>query len=95
MQAAEIDLDLQTRPSEGPNTSSMWIWRTSVQWFPRYFIHKQKSHRPKTELYGRLTDLPCKSVSRASRDCNKPSISSNCWENTSPVVLHQQNSQHM
>ena len=23
-------LDLETRPSEGPNTSSMWIWRKSV-----------------------------------------------------------------
>jgi len=25
-----FDLDLQTRPSEGPNTSSVWIWRKSV-----------------------------------------------------------------
>ena len=31
------DLDLQTHPSEGPNTSSVWIWRN------RYFIHKQKN----------------------------------------------------
>ena len=38
-----FDLDLQTRPSEGPNTSSVWIWRKSVQRFPRYFIHKQKT----------------------------------------------------
>jgi len=37
--------DLQTSPSKGPNTSSMWIWRKSVQLFQRYFIHKQKSHR--------------------------------------------------
>jgi len=29
--AAEIDLNLWTRPSEGPNTSSMWICRKSVQ----------------------------------------------------------------
>jgi len=28
-QAAEIGLELQTRPSEGPNTSSPWIWRKS------------------------------------------------------------------
>ena len=35
-QAAEIDLDLQTRPSEAANTSSVWIWRKSVQRFPRY-----------------------------------------------------------
>jgi len=39
----ESDIDLQSRPSEGPNTSSVWIWRKSVQWFRRYFIHKQKS----------------------------------------------------
>ena len=36
-------LDLQTRPSDWPNTSSMWIWRKSVHRFPRYFIHKQKN----------------------------------------------------
>ena len=40
-----FDTDLQTRLSEGPNTSSLWIWHKSVQWFRRYFIHKQKSHR--------------------------------------------------
>jgi len=28
-------------PSEGPNTSSVWNWRKSVQRFPRYFIHKK------------------------------------------------------
>jgi len=26
--------NLRTRPSEGPNTSSVWIWRKSVQRFP-------------------------------------------------------------
>ena len=26
-----FDRDLQTRPSVGPNTSSVWIWRKSVQ----------------------------------------------------------------
>jgi len=36
-----FDLDIQTRPSEGPNTSSLWIWCKSVQ-RSRYFIHKQK-----------------------------------------------------
>jgi len=35
------DSDIQTHPSERPNTSSMWLWRKSAQWFPRYFIHKQ------------------------------------------------------
>jgi len=40
-----FDRDLQTRPSEGSNTSSVWIWRKSVHRFSRYFIHKQKSQR--------------------------------------------------
>jgi len=40
-----FDLDIQTRPSEGPNMSSVWIWRKSVQRFPRYFIHKQKTQK--------------------------------------------------
>jgi len=38
-----FDLDFQTRFSKGLNTSSMRIWRKSVQQFPRYFIHKQKT----------------------------------------------------
>jgi len=37
-----FDLDLQTRPNEGPNASYVWILRKSVQWLARYFIHKQK-----------------------------------------------------
>jgi len=41
------DLDLQTCPSEGPDTSSVWIWLESVQRFLRYFIHKQK--KPQTD----------------------------------------------
>jgi len=40
------DLDLwswhQTRRKEEPRTSCLWIWRTSVQRFQRYFIHKKK-----------------------------------------------------
>jgi len=40
-----LDLDIQTRPSKGPNTSSLWISRKSVQQFPRYFIHKQKKRK--------------------------------------------------
>jgi len=46
-----FDLDIQTRPSEGPNTSSLWIWRKSVQHFRRYFIHEQKKSQavPKTK----------------------------------------------
>jgi len=47
-----FDLDIQTRPSEGPNTSFVRIWRKSVQPFPRYLIHKQKSQTAlKTEPY--------------------------------------------
>jgi len=38
-----FDLDLQTRRSEGPNTSSMWISSKSIQWLRIYFIHKQKT----------------------------------------------------
>jgi len=30
------DLDLDIRQSKGPNTSSLWIWRKSVQRLPRY-----------------------------------------------------------
>jgi len=37
-----FDLDIQTRPSEGPNTSSLWMWRISVQPFPKYLSDKQK-----------------------------------------------------
>ena len=37
-----FDLNLQTRPSEGPNTSSLWILRKSVQPFPRYLSDKLK-----------------------------------------------------
>jgi len=35
-----LDLDIQTRPSEGQNTSSLWIWCKSVQQFLRYLMHK-------------------------------------------------------
>jgi len=46
-----FDLDIQTRPNEGPNTSSLWIWRKSVHRFPRCFIHK-KSHSVKNRTLG-------------------------------------------
>ena len=36
-----FDLDVQTCPSEGPNTSCVWTWRKCVQRFSRYFMHKQ------------------------------------------------------
>ena len=39
----DLDLDLQTRPSEGPNMSSMWIWCKTVQQFQRCFMQKQKA----------------------------------------------------
>jgi len=53
------DLDLQTRPSKGSNTSAVWIWHKFVQWFPRYVIHKQKNHTlpvPKTK---KLSTVHC------------------------------------
>ena len=32
-----------SNPSEwGINTSSVWIWRKSILWFRRHYIHKQK-----------------------------------------------------
>jgi len=40
-----FDLDIQTHPSEEPNTSSLWIWRKSVQRFPRYFHHHHHHNR--------------------------------------------------
>jgi len=41
-----------------PSTSSVWVWRKSVQRFPRYFIHTQtkKSQTAlKTEPYTQFT----------------------------------------
>jgi len=48
------DFDLQTHPSEGPNTSSVWIWRN------RYFIQDKKTGN------GRFPDnhFPGQDVSR-------------------------------
>jgi len=44
------DLDILTLPSEGPNTSSLWIWRKSVYWFWRFHTQTKKSQTaPKTE----------------------------------------------
>ena len=37
-----FDLDSQTRPSEKPNTTSVRIWRKSVQQFATYLRHRQK-----------------------------------------------------
>ena len=37
-----FDLDIQTRPSEKPNTTSVRIWRKSVQQFATYLKHRQK-----------------------------------------------------
>jgi len=37
-----LTFDVQTRPTEGPNTSSAWIWCKPVQLLPRYFIRKRK-----------------------------------------------------
>ena len=48
-----FDHDLQTRPNEGPNTSSVWIWRKSVQRFPRYFINKKVTDSTNKKLIRR------------------------------------------
>jgi len=37
-----FDLDIQTLPCERPNTSSLWIWRKSVQRFPRFEAQTKK-----------------------------------------------------
>jgi len=42
-----FDLHIQTIPGEGPNKSSMRIWRKSVQQFLRHFIHKQTKENKK------------------------------------------------
>ena len=39
------NLDLQTRPSKGQNTSSMGIWCKSVRQFPTIFHTQTKTHR--------------------------------------------------
>ena len=41
---AVVMLDIQTRPSEGPNVFLVNLAQI-IQRFPRYFLHKQKSHR--------------------------------------------------
>jgi len=48
----DFDIDIETRPSEKPNTSFVWIWSKSVQRFSRYFIHKQNKSQtaPKQNL---------------------------------------------
>jgi len=46
-----FDLDIQARPSEEPNTSSLWIVRKSIQPITRYLIHKQTQTAPNTEPY--------------------------------------------
>jgi len=45
-----FDLDNQTLPREGPNTSSVRIWRKSVQRFPRYLIHNKTKTKSQPAL---------------------------------------------
>jgi len=69
-QTAEIDLKLQTRPSEGPSTYSLWLWRKSVQRFPRYFIHEQKSSQTCAENWTcRSSLLAVKTLRRVKHAC--------------------------
>jgi len=42
-----FDRDIQTRPSQGPNMSSLWIWRKSVQPFQRHLFTKTRNKRTK------------------------------------------------
>ena len=64
-------LDIQTRPSEGPNMSSLWMWRKSIhsiQPFPRYLMHKQKNKKQKNKKQSGCTtaSLPYSTVSKLS-----------------------------
>jgi len=43
----------------GPNTSSVWIWRKSVQRFPTYLRHKQKKTKKVTGSAKNGTLLAC------------------------------------
>jgi len=43
----DLHLDIQTRPSEGPNKSFLWIWRKSVQWFLK-ILHSQTNKKTKS-----------------------------------------------
>jgi len=57
-----FDLDIQTPPSEGPSTSTLWISRKSVKRFPTYLRHKQKNKKKlqtplKTEPYFNATKI--------------------------------------
>jgi len=90
-----FDLDIQTRPSDGPNTSSLWIWRKSVQRFPRYFIHKQKAthsaknrtiHSSLHEVMIGLSSQTCRLVTFYAYNFTKPSkyIAS---EKTAPLAI--------
>jgi len=38
------DFELHTRPSEGPNTSSVWIWHKSIQRFRDISYTQKKPH---------------------------------------------------
>ena len=65
----DLDLQLQTRPSEGPNTSSVCICCKSVQWFSRYLIHKQKSHRQR-QKHNFMQFTACGNNQHASKQCH-------------------------
>jgi len=71
-----FELSLQTCPSEGPDTSSVRIWRKAVQRFPRYFMPKQKAQ---TGGGHSAKNRTCRSSLRAVkqdyiiRSCHNPS----------------------
>jgi len=54
-----FDLDIQTRPSEGPNTSNLLILCKSVQRFPGDLSHKQKKNKKVADTTKNRTLLAC------------------------------------
>jgi len=52
-----FDLNLQSCPSKGPNTSSVGIWRKSVQGFPK-ILHTQTKKSPQTDGIKKKQNLP-------------------------------------
>jgi len=92
-----FDLNVQTRPSEGPNTSTLWMWCKSVQQNKDIWgRNKKKSQTPlKTEpsLHA-VTILPfndCTSrwtwVSRFPSDPS-PVLKEIDWLSSSPQIHH-------
>jgi len=61
----DLDNDIETFPSEGPNMSCLRIWRTSVQLFQRYLMHKQKNEKVTDSAKTLKTEPYLRAVPRA------------------------------